>query len=209
MITFAAMALAQPDRSSGGLVIPRSDKPVTAPDPSPAPSGYVSPFNTDPFKKEIKSTLWVGTEEKPRTVLEEKNNFTTGGSEYASRVAIKPKGESSDAYKGNIDYGIIRTKSPYIILSAYDFGAEDGDRVKVTVNDVVVTYNITLSNYTQAIIINLSEGFNDIRIEALNQGTLGPNTGGFTIYDNAEKKLKNNEWNLATGFYGKFLVIRE
>lgn len=209
IIAFALAAQAQPDRSTGGLVIPRSDKPTTSPTPSPTPSGYVSPFKVDPFKKEFKSTLQVGAEEKPSTILEQKNNYTTGGSEYADRVAIKPKGESSDAYKGNIDYGIIRTKSPYIILSAYDFGAEDGDRVKVTVNDVVVTYNVTLSNYTQVIIINLSEGFNDIRIEALNQGTLGPNTGGFTIYDSNENKLKNNEWNLATGFHGKFLVIRE
>lgn len=210
IIIATTAAYAQPDRGMGGISIPRSTAPVAKPTPAPVPSDYKSPFKVDPFKKEFKSDLKVGGEEKPKSVIiEEKDRFVTGGSEYKDRVAIKPEREATPGVKGNIDYGIIRTKSPYITLMAYDFGAEDGDRVKITLNDKVLFSSVTLSNIGQGLLITLNEGFNDLRVEALNQGTSGPNTGGFTMYDNQEVNLKNSEWNLFTGFHGKFLVIKE
>lgn len=150
-----------------------------------------------------------GDNNNSSSTMEPKNEYVTGGSEYADRTKVKPRGESSDAYKGNMDFGMIRTKSPYLVLKAYDFGAEDGDRVKITINDKVVVSDVMLSNFTKAIMLHLNEGFNDIRVEALNQGTSGPNTGGFGLYDNKEDNLKSSEWALATGFYGRFLVIKE
>lgn len=209
IIAFANSAFAQPDRGRGGISIPRASNPTTAPKPSPTPSNYKSPFTIDPFKKEFKSDLQVGGEKKPATVVQQQNNFVTGGSEYEKRTTIKPEGESAEAYKGHLDFGEIRTKSPYIVMMAYDSGAEDGDRIKVTLNGKILFSDVTLTNYGQGLMVNLNEGFNDLKIEALNQGYSGPNTGSFTIYDNKDVKLKTSDWNLSTGFHGRFLIVKE
>jgi hypothetical protein len=43
------------------------------------------------------------------------------------------------------------------------------------------------------------EGLNTISFKALNQGTSGPNTASFMVFDENGKVLTSKEWNLATG----------
>lgn len=206
----AIAAHGQPDRGMGGISIPRSTAPAAKPTPAPVPSDYKSPFKIDPFKKEFKSDLKVGGEEKPISVIETpSNNFVTGASEYQDRVTIRQRGESNEAYKGNRSFGEFTTKSGYINLMCRDFGAEDGDRIKVSVNGRVIVSNITLRFDFSSVMISLDPGFNLIEIEALNQGTSGPNTAAFEVRDDKENMVTGNEWNLATGFKATFLIIKE
>lgn len=214
LLTFIAVtgtvANAQVDRGGGGISIPRSTAPATAPQPSAVPSDYVSPFKVDPFKKEFKSDLKVGAEEKPKSVIiEEKDKFVTGSSEYQDRVTIRERGESNEAYKGNRSFGEFTTKSGYINLMCRDFGAEDGDRIKISINGRVIVSNTTLHNDFSSVLISLDPGFNLIEIEALNQGTSGPNTAAFAVLDDKDSTITSNEWNLATGFKATFLIIKE
>lgn len=210
IIIATTAAYAQPDRGMGGISIPRSTAPAAAPKPAPLPSDYKSPFKVDPFKKEFKSDLRVGGEEKPKSVIEEpNNNFVTGASEYQDRVTIRQRGESNEAYKGNRSFGEFTTKSKYINLMCRDFGAEDGDRIKISVNGRVIIANTTLYNNYMSVMITLDPGFNLIEIEALNQGTSGPNTAAFEVKDDRESTITGNEWNLATGFKATFLIIKE
>ncbi len=210
IVCFANSAFAQPDRGrTGGISIPRATNPTAAPKPSPAPSNYKSPFTIDPFKKEFKSDLQVGGEKKPATVVQQQNKFVTGGSEYLDRTTIRERGESNEAFKGDRSFGEFTTKSAYINLMCRDFGAEDGDRIKISVNGKVIISDTTLTYDSQTIMITLSPGFNNIEIEALNQGTSGPNTAAFQIYDDKRDKITGNEWNLATGFKATFHIIKE
>lgn len=197
---------AQPDNPGGGIAIPRSDNPQVAPSPE-----VPRVFSIMPEKKDTPSyypSFEVGKKDNTSSMIQ-KDEFASRAHEYADRVEIRQQGESNEAYKGNLEFGIIRTKSPYLVLAARDFGAEDGDRVKVTLNKKVIMSDVTLTNSGQGIMITLFEGFNDLRFEALNQGTSGPNTGQFSISDNKEEILAGGEWNLATGFHGKFIVIKE
>ena len=209
VITATSGAFAQLDRSTGGLSVPRKNKPKAEPKPAPTPEGYVSPFKVEPLKKKFKSNLRVGAEEPKGSILEQKNEYVTGGSEYQDRVTIREKGESNEAYKGNRSFGEFRTKSAYVNVMCRDFGAEDGDRVKVSINGKVIVANTTLNFDFSSIMMNLAPGFNLIEIEALNQGTSGPNTAAFEVRDDKGNLIVGNEWNLATGFKASFLIIKE
>lgn len=206
MIMLAAGSLyAQRDNPTGGIAIPKSNTTVT-------PTGPVSsdsPFSLSPPKK-TNSTLQVGQKQNDFSMYKS-NEFINRGSEFKDKAnaSIAPRGESNEAFRGNLDFGVIKTKSAYVVLRARDFGAQDGDRIKITLNDKTILSDVLLLNDTQSITITLSEGFNNIQFEALNQGTSGPNTGEFFLYDDEETRLTGGEWNLATGFHGKFVLVRE
>ena len=50
---------------------------------------------------------------------------------------------------------------------------------------------------------------NKIIILALNQGTSGPNTAAFKVFNDAGMLLSSNEWNLATGAKATLLIAKE
>jgi hypothetical protein len=216
VLLFATVSMwAQKDNPGGGISIPRGNtisvKPATTiTKPSTTTLSPNSPFAPKPEKrKDFNYAPIVVGEKKSEFSMYQTNDFVNRTEEFAERTKVKPRGEDSTPYKGNMDLGTIRTKSPYIILHARDFGAQDGDRVKITLNDRTLFSEIILRSDTQPIVITLSEGFNDLRIEALNQGTSGPNTGEFNVFDKDLDKLAGGEWNLVTGFYGKFLIVKE
>lgn len=206
LVLFSVSAKAQIDNPTGGIAIPRSKS--TASPKLPAKADVPPPAPITPPKKTFSSADFK--DDKPFS-MEKKSEFTNRGSEYQQKVqaSVLPRGESSEAFKGHMDFGIIKTKSGTLMLNMRDFGAEDGDRIKITQNDKILFSEILLNNNTRTVMISLSPGFNDIRIEALNQGTSGPNTGEFYLYDDNEKRLGGGEWNLMTGFHGKFLVVKE
>ena len=206
LLCVTLQANAQFDTNSGSISVPKGNTTSTD---TPSLS-TTSPFTLTPPKPTVSNPYQVGANNESNFSMYQKDEFVSRSSEYMDRVQVKTReSESNEPYKGNIDFGVIKTKSPYIILMARDFGAEDGDRVKVTVNNKIIVANVTLTNRGAAIMITLAEGFNNIQIEALNQGTSGPNTGDFGVKDNEEKLLARNEWNLATGFYAKFIVVKE
>ena len=57
--------------------------------------------------------------------------------------------------------------------------------------------------------IDISEGFNKIDFVALNQGTSGPNTAAFSVFDDSGRLITSNEWNLTTGIKASIVVIKE
>ncbi len=140
-----------------------------------------------------------------------KDEFVSRGAEFEDKVraTVAEKGESNEAYRGHQYFGEVKTEAEFVQIMARDFGEEDGDLIKVMVNDVVVIPEIILNNDFRGIQITLSQGFNKIDFEALNQGTVGPNTAEFRVYDDKEQLISNNQWNLATGFKATVIVIKE
>ena len=76
----------------------------------------------------------------------------------------------------NISLGDFKTKSKYFIVKFRDFGAIDGDLVKVSSNDQVIRDQLFLEANFKDVKIDLVNGFNKLDFEALNIGTLGGNT---------------------------------
>ncbi|MNE72205.1 hypothetical protein D3C80_1681260 [compost metagenome] len=112
--------------------------------------------------------------------------------------------------KRNISLGDFKTKSEYFIVKFRDFGAIDGDLVKVSCNEVVVRDRILLDSNFQQVKINLGQGFNKLDFEALNIGTLGGNTAEIQVYDDKGNLVTNDYWdNLAAGFKASIVVTKE
>lgn len=107
------------------------------------------------------------------------------------------------------DLGSFRTESKSVNIICRDYQYPDGDRVTILVNDIPVVYNITLQTNYQKFNIPLEIGINKIAFLALNQGTSGPNTAGFKVYNDAGMLLSSNEWNLATGAKATIVIAKD
>lgn len=107
------------------------------------------------------------------------------------------------------DLGSIRTNSESIHIICRDFQYPDGDRVTIYVNDIPVVYNIILESRYKKFNIPLEVGLNKISFMALNQGSSGPNTAAFKVYNDAGMLLSSNEWNLATGAKATLVIAKD
>lgn len=197
------------DAPSGGMAIPRAKSNAT---PVPAAPSTESNFTITPEKKsEFKYPTFTVGDDRKNFSMYEKDEFVNRGSEFAVKAneIIKPRGESNVAYRGNQYFGEVKTKTKFIQVMARDFAYADGDRIKVMVNDRVIMSEIVLTNEFKSVMITLDPGFNKIDFEALNQGTSGPNTAEFRVYDDKNELISNNEWNLATGFKASVMVVKE
>lgn len=205
IITSGTSIFAQVDNPMGGIAIPKSKTPIPASTPAKAdlPSSVVPPQKT--------FTAADLTKKQEEFSMIKKEEFVNRGAEFEDRVnqSVQRKGESNEAFRGNQSFGEIRTKATYFDIIAADYGLEDGDRIRVLVNDQVVIPEFMLTNNSKGLQIMLKPGFNKIEFEAMNQGTSGPNTAQFNIYDDKETLLLSNQWNLATGFKASVMVIKE
>lgn len=107
------------------------------------------------------------------------------------------------------DLGSFRTDSKSVNIICRDYQYPDGDRVTILVNDIPVVYNIVLQQNYQKFNIPLEVGINKIAFKALNQGTSGPNTAAFKVYNDAGMLLSSNEWNLATGAQATIVIAKD
>lgn len=107
------------------------------------------------------------------------------------------------------DLGSFRTQSKSVKVVCRDFQYPDGDRVTIMVNDIPVVKNLTLKRAFQGFDIPLEVGINKISFIALNQGTSGPNTAAFKVYDENGSVISSNEWNLATGAKAVILIAKD
>ncbi|WKD86154.1 hypothetical protein KCTC32516_01513 [Polaribacter huanghezhanensis] len=107
------------------------------------------------------------------------------------------------------DLGSFRTDSNNITIICRDFQYPDGDMVTILVNDIPIIRNITLERNYKKFTIPIGIGINKIAFIALNQGTSGPNTAAFKVYDDKNNLISSNEWNLATGAVATILIAKD
>ena len=124
------------------------------------------------------------------------------------KVGNKEK-KGSKQHFGNQDLGQVKTGSNFIGVVARDHEYVDGDRVKILLNGVVIEPNILLSASYKGINVDLTDGFNRIEFQALNQGSSGPNTAQVIVTDDSGKVIHNNRWNLSTGSKASLIVVKE
>lgn len=151
---------------------------------------------------------------KPLDVDKEAYSMSTDNGLVTKKFDYKPSWLTNDEDIKN-EYGKAQllgtfgTKSKSIEILCRDHQYVDGDKVKIILNDEVIIHKINLRADFQSFVIDLKTGRNVIQIEALNQGTSGPNTAHFKVYDDQNNLVTENVWNLLRGVQANLVVIKE
>ena len=162
----------------------------------------ITPTNPNYFslkKKEKSSTL---------KRLDKKENFLNPGDIYLKKLNREKDKKPNDYNKGAY-LGDVSTGSSYVNILCRDFEYVDGDRVRISVNDSIVIYNLYLESTFSGFKLPLSKGFNKIDFTALNQGSSGPNTAELRVFDDSNSLISSNQWNLSTGAKATFIVVKK
>lgn len=181
----------------------------------PNPNTTVTP-NITPEKKpsifDVKPKVDVPDEWTNKSKVNmKKEEFANPADIYTKKMNRKSNTEGSgDAkmFRRDQYFGDFRTKSETIKVAYRDPQAVDGDMLKILLNGLVIKNNIYLEGSFKTIEIPLSNGFNKIDFEALNEGLYFPNTGEFIIIDKGVE-LYSSEWNMSTGFKASFIIVKE
>jgi hypothetical protein len=158
----------------------------------------------------IKKYTFFDNKEKTQSVLETKNDFKNPGDEIRDKLNHKKSDRPiDDSFKKNQFLGQFESNAKYIKLVCRDHEYPDGDKVRILINDKVVISEILLESGSKEYYLDLSVGFNKIEFEALNQGSSGPNTAAFKVFDDKGILITSNEWNLTTGVKASIVIVNE
>ncbi|MFD1613774.1 hypothetical protein [Gelatiniphilus marinus] len=138
----------------------------------------------------------------PGELYEDRLNKKTN--ELKTEMLLGTKGSKTDQY-----FGDFKTKSKYVRVVYRDFGEQDGDYIRVLVNDEILEFRVMLTNSTKGFKLDLKDGFNKIDFLALNEGYLMPNTAEFHVIDDKGNIIAGNQWNLSSGVKATIIVVKE
>lgn len=155
----------------------------------------------------------------PSSILEDKklqftknNEFANPGDRYKEKLtnSLQEGGhQDNKIFRRNEYFGDFKTKGDHVKITYRDFGAVDGDMIKLLVNDRTLISEITLEGEYKSFKLGLEKGFNKIDYEAINEGEAVPNTAEFQVYDDQGNLITMGQWSLATGFKASIIIIRE
>ncbi|UZH55167.1 hypothetical protein JRG66_14620 [Salinimicrobium tongyeongense] len=148
-------------------------------------------------------------EEKSFSMRTDQNGLMTfKGKDFTPKAFTKDK-EAREEFRRDQYLGDFKTTGVFVELYCRDHEYVDGDKVKVTVNGVVIDRNMSLGGTFTPIMVKLDSGLNNIEFEALNQGTSGPNTAELRVYDDQGREVARKEWNLLTGSKASLVVVKQ
>lgn len=99
----------------------------------------------------------------------------------------------------NHSLGTLKSSTKMVKIECRDYSYVDGDRIRIFLNQQVVSDNISLKGNYYVYYINLEKGYNRIDFQAINQGFSGPNTAELNVYDANGVLISSKEWAMATG----------
>ena len=134
--------------------------------------------------------------------------FIDPGDRYLKKLG-KDRPIANNVYLGDTYLGDIRTNTSFARIICRDYEYEDGDRVRISVNEEEVIPNLLLKNQFFVLNLPLVQGFNKIDFQALNQGSSGPNTAELRVYDDNGFVLAAHKWNLSTGSTATMIIVKE
>jgi hypothetical protein len=186
--------------------------PVTNPSGEVAPTSsstmkYPSIFDKKDKLSENVSLLNKKPEETKSVMETEK--FESQSKDYTDRMNKKSDGKILEKFKSDSFLGQFKVGTKIISIACRDHEAPDGDLVRIWLNDKIAVDAILLEVDFKEVFLELNEGINKIEIEALNQGSSGPNTAQFVIYDQKKGAITTNKWNLTTGVRAKIIILKE
>jgi hypothetical protein len=152
---------------------------------------------------------FLNKKDDPNKSLFEKEEYLDASAPYLKRLRKREEDNANMGYLGDTYLGDVSTTSNKAIIVCRDFEYEDGDRVQILLNDEVLLQNLYLKNQYFIMQIDLKPGFNKFDFKALNQGSSGPNTAELRVFDEDQKLLSSNQWNLSTGATATFIVVKQ
>lgn len=176
---------------------------TNVPDPEPEPD---TPSLLFPEKKIEYNFKRPDT--APKINLSQTTDLLDPGERF-NKQTFKRDGYVGPGFKSDTFLGELKTGKSLLEMICRDHQYEDGDLVRVWLDDKVIIEQIYLRNAFQGFNINLKDGFNKIDIEALNQGSSAPNTAQFKVMDKEGNILSENTWNLNPGVKATLIVIKE
>ncbi|MEO6348264.1 MAG: hypothetical protein ABIO60_10195 [Aquaticitalea sp.] len=213
---------AQVDNSNKSVPIPAVETKEEKKEPSPSPI-LISPENKPSLTKNtenisgipIKNQVTLKPSEKEFSMME-KSILIDPGKIFEDKWDNEKRKQQLELYEnippellGDQFLGDFKTKSEFANVICRDFGEEDGDEIKVLLNDVVVIVRMQLTNGFKTFKIPLTQGINKIDFLALNQGSVGFNTAEFQLFDDKETAISKNNWYLATGKKATLIMVKE
>lgn len=180
---------------------PRRIEPIIKPVPQEDPG----PFELPERREENR---YKRPDREPKINLRTTTDLLDPGERF-NKKSFKQDGYAGPGFKSDTFLGELRTGKTVLDMICRDHQYEDGDMVRVWLDDKVLIEQIYLRNAFQGFQIDLKPGFNKIEIEALNQGSSGPNTAQFKVMDKDGKVLSENTWNLNAGVKALLIVIKE
>ena len=138
-----------------------------------------------------------------------KKEFINPGDVYRDKWNKKEENTEGIVYRKNQNLGNFQTGSTTAKVMYRDAAYVDGDQIRVYLNDKVIQYQVNLDSDFKGFEITLEKGFNKIDFEALNQGSSGPNTAEFKVYDDKGSLISASQWNLGTGFKATIILVKE
>lgn len=190
--------------SSKPISLEGKNNSVTMPKINPLKNSKSDPFT---YKKEFNLNL---SDKKNKVKMLPDDQLVQAGAYFKFDPKIGPKEDKdSKEYFGDMFLGDIKTHAKFVGVVCRDHQVVDGDRVKIYHNGKVVHNNFYLTGVFKGVNIDLEKGFNTIEFQALNEGSLGPNTAQVGVYDDQGNLLKEGIWTLSTGSKGTLIVVRE
>lgn len=105
--------------------------------------------------------------------------------------------------------GEFTVETNLIKVMCRDHQEPDGDVVSILLNGEVVVQSVYLESGYKTFFVKLVKGRNQIDFLALNQGTSGPNTAAFLVFDEYGKQVTSSEWNLNTGVKASLAIMNK
>jgi len=162
---------------------------------NPGDPSKLTPPLTNNIPKSNKSPISFVPQETPKDVYVPK--FWDGKDNSNTKI-------ETTQYLGKLE---VNTKT--VRIECRDFAYVDGDRVRVYINGKMHKSNVLLDGHFFIIEIPLQPGFNQVDIQAMNQGVSGPNTAQFIVYDGNGALISTKKWNLLTGQAASLAVLRK
>jgi hypothetical protein len=211
LFCFTTKSFSQKEFNTKFKAIPPTKFPIKPKKNTPVPADLPKIITPNVFKSPEaqipSSTFKIG--ETSTINMIPKNEFINPGDEYMKKLNKKEDFPEGIIYRRNQNLGDFKTKSTSAKILYRDAAYVDGDIIRVYLNDKVIQMQVVLDSNFQGFEIVLDKGFNKIDFEALNQGTSGPNTAEFQVYDDKGALISASQWNLGTGFKATILLTKE
>jgi len=205
-LTITSLALAQVDRQKKSIRIPAVESPKSK-DSAMSPL-KIEPKNLPKLDANTANNFKNLTEAQKKFIIKETEKpfsmFENDGLKDPGQLFVE-KWKAQAAKSGIIRVmddqflGEYTIDTKFVNIVCRDHEYPDGDKVRVIVNEDIVYREVILQSGYRRLVIELKEGRNQIDILALNQGTSGPNTAEFVVYDDRGNVISSKEWNLLTG----------
>lgn len=203
LIVSSTVLQAQIDKNSGGILIKAEDnKKASSSSLKISPNASLSKTNNG-FTLPNAASKTTTSSKKPMV------DMSPSKSKFIDQTYNwEPGWKTNKSLSGDKVLGRIRTESKYIILTARDYGAIDGDNVRVSLNSKVIQPNLYMRGEPTPMIIDLEKGENVIEFMALSMGEQAPNTAEFKVIDDKGVVIFSNVWALETGYKGTFTIFK-